>query len=232
MRAAIPAVIALCMPHCGAAQQKVETELGSRIPIPKRARIPETPGATSIDKGRIAMAEFARCTVDLKQAYLTKILSLPADRMDTKIWRDLADDQCLFSGEMHFQPALMRGALFAELQRRRRAAMLHGKPLRLPVVPIDQAQSVDPRGPDATTTALLMFATCVIDRAPRKAQEVLDSAAASGAQNTAFSALGPELTPCLPEGQTIKLSKAILEGALGEALYRGHVAPVSATETK
>lgn len=232
MRRVVFALTVLGMAQGAVAQRRVESDTGSHIPIPKRARIPEALDASKAESARVALAEFARCTVDRKAADVAKMLTIAANRLDDKVWTRLADDQCLDSGMMKFRSILLRGALFVELEHRRYDFKQRGKQWMLPVVPINDSLTIAPQDPDPTSTALLSFATCVVDHAPDKAEAVLRTPTASTAQNAAFTALNPELGTCLPQGATVKLSKSILEGALAEATYRGHIPAQPATEAK
>ncbi len=216
------------------AQRRSEMETGSIIPIPERARIPVDAKLTEDDRGRVAMEAFARCTVDRKAMQVGKIISLPANRISMDVWGRLADSECLAGGQLAFKPAVLRGALFTELYRRREQDVARGKAWTLPVVPFDDQAPIAADDPDPVNTALLSFAACVVAGDPDHAKVMVLMPNASAAQNAATSALRPSLGRCLTAGNTVKLSKTILEGALGEALYRGssRPAPQASTELK
>ncbi|WP_314375571.1 hypothetical protein [Sphingomonas paucimobilis] len=209
------------------AQRQMEADTGSLAPVPRRARISDAPSVSEKDRGRITMAQFVRCTVDRKPTNVARITSLPADKLGGVEFAKAADEDCLLAGEIRFKPILMRGALFVELYRRRQAAEQRHIEWRLPVVPFDVQTPVDPTNEElATQMALLAFAKCVIDRDPATARAVVMGPTVSKVQDTAINALVPNLGPCLPNGQKITLSRNILEGALGEVLYRGTVPSV------
>lgn len=214
------------------AQRRMEKNAGSYILIPERARIPDGAGLSKVDRGRVAMASFAGCTVDRKSYRLPKLLSLPANRMDSKVWAGLADDECLASGQMAFQPIILRGALFTELYRRRHKAVARGQTWTLPVVPFNDHLAIDADDPSPVTTAVLAFAACIVAKDPIHAKAIMLASTTSSAQDAAITALKPSLGPCLPEGQTITLSKSILEGAIGEIMYRGTAQPTSTASTE
>lgn len=232
VHAALFGLVTLGLAQCALAQKRVETDTGTRIPVPLRARVPDVIGPATASQARVVMAEFSRCTVDRKIAVLSKLLSLPANRIESARWGPLAEDDCMADGTLRFKAMTMRGAVFGELYRRRQDALQHGKPWSLPVVPVVYTERIDPDDTNPVNTALVMFAACVIDRAPDKARAVLASPSASTAQDAAITALGPDLGPCLPQGRTITLNKSIIEGALGEALYRGHIMSKSGSDTK
>lgn len=233
----ISALFLLCLASSeyAEAQPVIEQQTGSHIPIPRRARIEERPGLSKIDEGRLSMAQFARCTVDRRAADVQKMLKLPADQVTATTMASLADDECLESGQMSFSPVLLRGALFAELYRRRTAAEGRGLPWRMAVVPFDP-RAVAAEGSDAAKAqqGLLTFASCVVARDSAAAKSVVSALPTSKSQNDAFVGLTPNLGQCLFQDQKITLSKIVLEGALGEVLYRGVVTqtPEVSRETK
>lgn len=224
MRPSILALIGLVLVSPANAQRQTEADTGSNIPIPRRARLPEKPGQSAADRGRIAMAEFARCTVDRRAPGVVKMLSLPAAKVVPASFASLADDECLASGQMSFKPMLLRGALFVELYRRRNAAMSRNVAWQMPVVPFDAKASIEPTAETpAVQIGLLAFAACVARRDPVNAKAIVIGPTVSKAQDAAFTAIAPNLGPCLFADQKITLGKIFLEGALGEVLYRGSV---------
>ena len=218
------AMVGLSIASGAIAQKQTEADTGTNIPIPRRARLPETPGLSAADRRRIAMAEFARCTVDRQSGRVARLLALPAEDVNTTALAAMADDECLASGMMRFKPMLLRGALFVEVYRRRSEAGMRKVAWQLPVVPFDpntQTTTVD--GDRNIQMGLLVLAQCVAEHDPVDAKAVVMARTASPAQNAAFAALAPNISQCLPSGQKLTLGKIILEGALGEVLYRGVV---------
>ncbi|MFD1036250.1 hypothetical protein ACFQ15_16565 [Sphingomonas hankookensis] len=213
------------------AQRQVEMDTGSSIAVPRRARISDAPGLSDQVRARKALADFARCTVDRKAQQMSGILAQPADKLSDTQFSKVADDECLMSGQMRMKPIMMRGAIFVELYRRRDQAERRGSAWSLPTVTFDVRAPVDPANTEfALQAGLLSFASCVVGRDPSAAKAVVLGPTASKEQDAAFAALAPHLGKCLPSGQNIKLGKPILEGALGEVLYRGTVpvaSPVS-----
>lgn len=212
-------------------QRQVESDTGSAIPVPRRARISDASGLSDQARARKTLAEFARCTVDRKMKQVSAVAARPVDKLNDSHFVKIADDECMSSGEMRMKPMLMRGALFVELYRRRDQAKRRGGSWSLPAVAFDERAQVDTaNGALALEVGLLSFASCVIRHEPETTKAVVLKPAASKEQDAAFAALAPHLGQCLPSGQNIKLSKPILEGALGEVLYRGTVplaSPVS-----
>lgn len=209
------------------AQTKTEAETGSLIGVPRRARIADDPGISAADRGRLAMAEFARCTVDRRSVQVAKVATLSAQTLNGRSIAPLADDECLASGSMAFKPILLRGALFVELYGRRTDALARGQVWRLQSKPFDQAVEFDKSDGDLTVQmGLLTFSECVVGRDPAGAKAVVSAPTVSKAEDAGFGALRPSLGRCYPAGSSISLSKPILKGALAEILYRGTVKPV------
>ncbi|WP_294323048.1 hypothetical protein [uncultured Sphingomonas sp.] len=210
-------------------QRQVEMETGSSIPVPRRARISNESGLTEQAQARRTLAEFARCTVDRRSAEVSVIAAQPAEKLSDSRFMKIADDECLSSGQMRMRPLLMRAALFVELYRRRDQAERRGAAWAVPAVAFDERAAVAgaATGGLALEVGLLSFASCVIRHDAEAAKAVVLKPTASKEQDAAFAALAPHLGQCLPSGQNVKLSKPILEGALGEVLYRGTVPPTS-----
>lgn len=222
MRLLVRLAVAGLLPVTVAAtgQPQVERDTGSMIPVPARARIPET--GDQAERNRIALSEFARCTVDRHGSELRKLVVLRADETDGYAWARLADNECLLSGQMRFKATLLRGAVFVELYRRRsvnRVTTGLGQAQAAPFVVMNVPASA---GEDRVLQAgLLNFADCVIDHDRNDASVMVVARTASLEQNAALQKLAPFLGVCLPQGQQIKLARPVLEGAVAEVLYRG-----------
>lgn len=68
-------------------------------------------------------------------------------------------------------------------------------------------------------TEPLDFADCVVAADPFTADFFYRTASGSGDEKRAIDALSPALGPCLPQGQQVQLSPALLRLWLGEALW-------------
>ncbi|MGN5374287.1 hypothetical protein [Sphingomonas hankookensis] len=206
------------------AQRQLERDTGSMIPVPRRARISDSGKLSDQARARVTLAQFARCTVDRRSKEVAALAGQSADKLGGMAMAKVADDECLSSGEMRMKPMLMRGALFVELYRRRERAAGRGEPWSMPAVAFDGRTPVDTGDGDlALQFGLLSFAECVVRHDAQATRAVVLAPTASNEQDAAFAALAPHLGQCLPGGQKIALGKSILEGALGEVLYRGTV---------
>jgi hypothetical protein len=197
--------------------------------VPKSAVISDEPGQSVADRGRIAMAQFARCVVDRRPALLERILRMPIGSQYQRKMGSLATDECLDNGQMSFQAILFRGALFAELWRRRVLADRSGEKWGPVMDPIDFKLSLQPNASDAAKLqfALQLFADCIVMRDRAAASDVVLLPIASKEQNEAYARLAPNLGACLPNGKQVKFSKPALEGILAEVLYRSPLAAAS-----
>ena len=205
------------------AQRQVEAQSGSLIGVPKRARFPEVSGLSAVDRGRVVMAQFARCTVDRSRSRVDRVLAMPIGKAYWREMSALSSPECLAHGGIKFKSDVMRGALFTELWQRKEAEGGVDTALRR----VDA--SADDGGPGQMNAYMLQFADCVIAADRSAVVSVLKAPTASSAQNEAYKSLLPRLGPCFPSGGKLTLSKPILEGVLAEALYRG---PAALSDTK
>lgn len=210
------------------AQRQTESETGSHILIPRRARIPD-PALSAFDRGRIAIDEYARCLIDSKLSRVVQVLALePGEEYDRAVGK-LVIDTCLESGSMKFKSLAIRGPLFAELFRRRLADEARGKSWSASVSPIDlKALSPAASGMQGLHYWMMDFGKCAVDQNPSVAKQIVLEHPATKGQDEAISALAPKLSACLSQGSSIKLDKASLQAMLAEVLYRGVVAQVPA----
>lgn len=74
-------------------------------------------------------------------------------------------------------------------------------------------------GQDHGVRAALDFADCVVAAAPYEADFFYRTASGSGDEKQAIEGLMPSLGGCLPQGQQVQLSEALLRMWFGEALW-------------
>lgn len=182
------------------------------------AEISDKRSLSDMDRGRIAGAEFARCVAKRLPKRVDAALALPTAEAYQGAMAKLATNDCLANGKLRFNGGVLRGALFVELVRERSDAEARGSAWTRPFVPLDVKAQVE--RPEIQQAFLLRFADCVVRRSPEAARNVVLLPTASAAQEAALKQLRPDLGPCFPAGMTAKISKAMLEGALAEVLYR------------
>ena len=213
-------LLLLALPFVGVAAdataQRTETDLGSRIGVPYRARIPDNVGLAAADRGRLAMQQFASCILDRSGKGVAQALTQSTEAAQNQALARLVGAECLDSGELRFKAGVMRAAIFTELYRRRTAG---GRTMM--VSNYDLARSAGATGPDAVYWWLMDFADCVVAKDRATASAFVVTSAVSDAETAALKTLTPSLGPCVTSNQQITLNRATIKGALAEALYRG-----------
>ena len=211
-----------------AQSRAVEIETGSKIPVPKRARVPEG-SENDTAAARAVMSDFARCAVDRNGRAIEKAFALPISPAYWRAMGGVATDQCLGSGKLRIPQVVMRGAIFTELYRRYNRSGV--RPIA--VDGVDLMRLVE-KADDAAMMqqALMELAHCIVKSDLGNSISAVIAPTASSAQEVAFKALTPSLGPCLPQGVQFKFSKSVLEGVLAEVLYRGVSTPALTTEPK
>ena len=214
-RKLIVSAVALAASTMAVAQSRYQQDTGSLLPVPERARIPDS--GDQAERSRLVLAQFARCTVDRRATQLRKLLVLPLDKLSGASWGALADDECLAGGEIRFKPILLRGAVFVELYRRQmkggQAAHFSFKAAPYQPTTVANTGTLD--------DALLAFADCIVGLDRVDASAMVVAGTASREQDGALGRLRPSLGSCLPQGQKISLSRPVLEGSIAEILFRG-----------
>ena len=213
------------------AQRETEIETGSHIPVPAKARISDDSHLADADRGRVVLAEFARCTVASNRAAVERVLRLPLDTKYEHSVTNLARSGCLGNGMMKFSTKLFRGALFTELYRSRDYAQKHGESWNASFekISLEQNPLTHPSQEALQRLILMDFANCVIGRDGVNARASIMLPTASAPQEAALRALSPSFNACFPAGVSVTFSKPIIEGILAEVLYRGVDAPVQQT---
>lgn len=190
------------------AQAQREPETGTRFQRPKAAKIDER-SMPETERGRLLMAELARCAVE---TYPNKTIAALASGRAKPI-SELATSDCLVSGLAQFSATVWRGALYGELYRREFAAG--------PPVLMEQTIAFGENMPDFQgNIGILHVADCVIRQDPANVHSFIMQTGRGAREQAAFAALVPLLGPCVPAGQTVTLTKTSLEGAFSEAMYR------------
>ena len=200
-----------------------EAELGSLIARPKAVEIADH-GYTAEQRGRVAMAQYARCIFGRTPRRVSENLRLPpADSMANV--HKLATADCLVSGEMKFQSSQMRGYLFGEMYRFHEA--MPPQNWTYPITPLDLTNTPPADAPREVRVnfMLLTMTHCLYLADPSVVRSIITNAPASPGQKAAYRILIPKLGPCVPKDMTFELSRSVIESTFGEYLYRS-LAPV------
>jgi hypothetical protein len=220
MKAAVVLASTLCLfasAHAHA-QERAAAPTAPHMVGASPAEISDKRSLSDMDRGRLAGAEFARCIAKRLPKRVDAVLAMPTAEAYRGAMAKLATDDCLANGQLRFNGGVLRGALFVELVRERSAVESRGSAWTRPFAPLDVTAPV--ARPEIQQAFLLRFADCVVRRSPEVARNVVLLPTASAEQEAALKQLRPHLGPCFPAGMTVKISKAMLEGALAEVLYR------------
>jgi hypothetical protein len=144
---------------------------------------------------------------------------LPSDRAWGSATAALANDECLQSGELRFNPRLLRGSLYiAKYQRDFRSAEPQIRTEQVNYLPADLPKD-DPQW-KGVYYAVVSFSDCVVRANPASSRDLVLAPIATARESAALNALMPALSGCLPSGSKLKIGKEQLTGGIAEALYR------------
>ena len=204
------------------AQSKYEKDSGSNIRIPKRAEAYDR-NLSMEELGREIMNQFARCIIDRRSTLVARaIASLPGE--DDRLLKQASTSECLDSGSMNFKSEVLRGAIFGELYRRHQNGSKDISE-KFPIQPLDwsAAPSAESGVYIRMNFYLLSMADCVSKSNEEAMRSIVMNRVGSSAQKAAYVKVVPALGPCVPQGQKLSISPAMLEAAFGEYLYRSLV---------
>jgi len=194
-------------------------ETGSLIERYKPAQGKEIRGPAA---ARAALEDYAACQVGKQPARVAKIVTT---RIDTPEYEKLMStfwdsyDECLSSGGIRFRSTTYRGALFQALYNRQYKSKA---PLDFTAVKSGYRELYpeDPSAEARGSIALINFGECVTKADPYTVRDLMRSLTGAASEDEAFIRLGPKLNACMPQGNQLTFSKAILKGVLAESIYR------------
>jgi hypothetical protein len=194
-------------------------DTGSIIPSRGRPASPEG-GEDSAEAQRILVV-FSRCVVLRNRRGVERFLALIPGSPDwSRAGARIATSDCLYNGQLRFQPPMFRGALYEALYRIDFRAR--------PIPDLAAAPAVDYAGADTASlnetqrgwVALQSFADCVVRAAPSAARALVLSGIGASEERRAFALVTPALGPCLVAGVELRFSRPVLRGLISESLYR------------
>ncbi|MDJ0277016.1 hypothetical protein QLH51_09435 [Sphingomonas sp. 2R-10] len=169
------------------------------------------------------MQMFADCVVarSSDRAKVDTLLRQPSDgpglnAAGMALVRGECMPRALAKTEMRMPPTLMRAALFDARYRRefgKRSVDLGN------VAPLVVASEFD-GAPSPVDTYSRRLGDCVARREPAGARAFILSRANSDAENAAVNTLRPALAECVSKDNTLRLSRPMVRGIVGEALYK------------
>jgi len=182
-------------------------------------------------EARKVMQNFAKCLVNRSGYRLHKALDIPVgDPKGVDTLSALSDSECLAdsekssasgsSVELRFKPSLLRGSLYEIFFAQEFAA----KPA------LTNFDGVGPVNYPLVTTATsdeairyriaISIGECAVRAQPVLARQLVLSDVESTGESAAIKAIVPFLGPCVPAGQTFKISKSVVRSLIAEPLYR------------
>ena len=170
--------------------------------------------------------DFGTCLARDRSKAGALLAAVPGTAREGQVMVDLIKKGCPDIDEFTLDTALLRG-IVAEAMFERDFGALDAR-ARRPAVAVFVAPSGDqlaglPRGAQHSV-GMIAYARCVLDQAPQQTMALFRTAPGSAGEGAAFSALGPTLGPCLPEGMKVEFTRPQLRGALAEAAYRAAAA--------
>lgn len=175
----------------------------------------------SANDSRLAMDEFGVCVVRRWPARATRALAIPVDDPRYhQLMEDMAIDECLSSGTLSFAMMSMRGSLYEALYEVNYAR--HGRIDFTGIAHPDYlAGYAQPLSAEATAViAIARFGECVARTDSQSAVSLMTSPIGSAGEVRLMTALTPALSACIPAGQTLRLSRTVVRGAVAEGLVR------------
>jgi hypothetical protein len=200
-------------------QSSREVVPGSLISQPKAARIPDKPGLSEAERGRIAVAAFADCAIVRRKQDVAAFITAPySSRESRQAMSNMAVSACLSDGRLMMPPPLMRGALFRAVYNRdyAQSEVMFAAAAPDYTSSVTDTMNVD----DATQVLMLDFASCVIRSNRDGAKDMLLARVGSDKEKAAFSSLVPSMGACFPKGKSVELSKSMATAVIAEAMYR------------
>ena len=206
MRVAVPAIRMAVLTGM-LATQAIAAQTGSLILDP--GAVPSVRKISDSDRARTTTNDFAVCLVKMHSKSVDKAIKQPTEDATDKALRNMADSDCLTSGELRIPALLLRGATFRALYLRD-----YGR-----IPPKASAQAIE-LGTVAAEPPLNRFADCVFAQDGENVRNLVMASPATAAESAALSALSPALGRCVAAGDQIHFSRAVLQAVLAEAAFR------------
>jgi hypothetical protein len=214
-------VLAAAAPSIAAAQAR--SAVGSIIPTPRAATMPDSPSLKTNDATAVMLA-FGKCAAKDEQGAERLLASVP----DTKdAWRTVAwlaqTSGCLNNGQLRFKPILMRGPVAEYLFERMRLApakywarkKIFEAPDSLTLASVNPAERAE--------VALILFGQCVGTKDMSSVKALLATRPNTPDETAAFAKLSPAFGSCAEKDVSLKLNRFQLRGYLAEGAYRAMV---------
>ena len=192
-------------------------ETGSLIPRGSPAQIR---GTAPADVRRTFM-EFGACVIRRSPSRADRLTRMAiTDPQFRPQMERLANDECLSTGLMRMHVTHLRGALFEAIYARNYSA-LGRVDFNALASPDYGAGYSDPLPQEVINViALARFGECVARRDGINAVHLLNSGPGTSMEDTLVRNLTPSFSGCIPQGETIRLSRMIVRFAIAEGVVR------------
>lgn len=189
-------------------------ETGSLIKRPAaqiRGNSPEAVSRTLIDFGNCVVRKFPERVQLVTHMNVT-------DQKYRPMLKDLADEDCLSTGELSMSSTLLRGALFIGIYERLYSAKgrVDFSTLPTPDYLKGYSQPLDPAAVSAIAVA--RFGECVARKESATAVQLINSLPGSSSEDTIIRGLTPSISGCVPAGETLRLSRQFVRAAIAEGI--------------
>lgn len=193
-------------------------ETGTRFKRFTPANMAKQSGMSEAEHQRFTLTKFSDCVVQRDRNEALIYLGLaPTTKGAMKIGGKIFSPECIKTesgGQLRIPGPVVRSGLYGALYR----ADFGRHEGTLSEQPLDLAKDENRDLPNYV--ALREFAECVVRSDPANSRAAVLAYVGSTAEKTAFAALAPKFGPCLPQGTQVEFSKTIIQGLLGEVLYR------------
>ncbi len=189
-------------------------ETGSLIKRPAaqiRGTSPEAVSRTLIEFGNCVVRKFPERVQVVTRMNVT-------NENYRSMLKDLADEDCLSTGELSMSSTLLRGALFIGLYERLYSAKgrVDFTGLQSPEYLKGYEKPLDPAAVSAIAVA--RFGECIARKEGGNAVQLLNSLPGSSSEDTMVRALTPSISGCVPAGETLRLSRQFVRASIAEAI--------------
>jgi len=187
-------------------------------------------GSRSYDpvEAELTLAEFSDCVLDRggRRARAERFLRLPPAGEpfeDAAGW--LMPQECLLLRggtwmEMRIRPDALRASLFASLYKRDFGRVPPPQVSAVPPLRLSEEFEGDPAQLPQTVRVTRAIGDCAARADAASAHAFLLTTLGSSQERQALGPVTAALANCLPEGQQLRFSRAMLRGILAEALYK------------
>jgi hypothetical protein len=183
-----------------------------------RARVPD--GDSSGLEAQRILYNYGACLAKARRKQVEMFLATsPFTAKSDRTARKIASDECLMEGELSFPSETLRGPLYQELYRMDFGGNVPANVASAPA--LDYASSHgEVAAADPIHANLRTFADCAVRRDPAAARDFILSNVGSAGESAALQRMMAPMSSCIVQGDTVKMTRPLIRGAVAEVLYR------------